>query len=97
MTENKLQSSVNLKGDTKSYHLKLKFNGKEFESDTKDIKSTIMSLKPFFLKTNIVFSCTNSEGEKCEKMIPVKRAKMFWKSNTYMDMFINQLIFKEHV
>lgn len=78
----------------KSYHLKMKFNGKEFELKTKDLKSAIKSIKPLFLKTNVVFSCINSEGRQCDKYIPVKRAKMFWGNETYLNMFINQLIFK---
>lgn len=97
MEENKLKSSADLKNDNNSYHLKLNFNGKEFESDTYDLKETIMSVKPFFLKTKLIFSCTNPSGWTCDKVILVKQAKMIWRNKVYMDMFINQLIFKEHV
>ena len=92
MEETKSKSSATIK----NYHLKMKFNGKEFECDTNNLKESIMSFKPFFLKTNVNFSCINDKGEICSSYIPVKRAKMIWRNKVYMDMFINKLIFKHN-
>lgn len=80
----------------KNYHLEMKFNGKKFEFDTNDLNTAIQSVKPNFLKTNILFSCKNYKNQTCNKVVLVSRAKMMWKNPTYLNMFINQLIFKDN-
>jgi len=92
MEETKPKSSA-----TKNYHLKMKVNGTLFECETSDLKKSILSFKPTLaVKTHVNFYCKNPEGNVCEKVILSKRAKMMWKNDIFLNMFINQLIFKSN-
>ena len=71
----------------------MKFNGKEYECKTNNLSEAIMQFKPNFLKTNVNFYCKTKEGI-CNKVVLAKRAKMMFRNKVYLDMFINQLIFK---
>lgn len=76
------------------YNLKLKVNGEEFECETQDLKESILSFAPRFVKTKVMITITNSSGKKCEKMLFVLKAKMLFRNKTYMNFFLNHLIFK---
>jgi len=76
------------------YNVKMKVNGEEFECDTQDIKACILSHAPRFVKTKVMITITNSSGKKCEKMLFVMKAKMLFRNKTYLNFFVNHLIFK---
>lgn len=89
-------AGTNKKSSKNTYKLNLKFNGCEFSTTTDNIKSYLKSIKPFHLKTNVQFKCVNSNGDICNSLILSRRARMIWRNEVYMDMFINKLIFKKN-
>lgn len=82
-----------VKDKVDQYHLSMQFNNKVFELDTSDLKSAILSVKPVFLKTKILFRITRG-NEVCERQLFPQRGKLIFKGKGYLDLFINQLIFK---
>ena len=85
--------SVTLKEKTKTYHLVMKFNDQVFECDTDSLDESISSVRPFSLKTRIIFTITK-DGKTCERIVQAFNAKQLFRSKLFRGIFIQRLIFK---
>lgn len=81
------------KVELKQYHLVIEMNGEVFECDTNDLKESILEFKPLVVKTKVIFKITKGDLY-CEKIVFVRRARMIFRKNLFMKIFLNQLIFK---
>lgn len=81
------------KDSTSTYYLKMKLNDSFFETETNDLKSSILSFAPKTLKTKIVFTITK-DGKVCDRQVFVQKGKMLFRSNLFLDTFIRMLTFK---
>ena len=79
---------------SKSYHIKMELNNQIFECDTKDLYAGLNSLKQKVFKTRTLFTITRSDGYTCSKILMVRKARLVFNKKIFMDVFINQLIFK---
>jgi len=76
------------------YFLKIKVNDKVTELETMDLKESILSAAPQFVKTKVHINVENSGGKKYEKILFVNDAKQLFRNNVYMNFFLNHMIFK---
>lgn len=85
--------SVVPKEKTKTYHLVMKFNDQVFECDTDNLDESISAVRPFSLKTRVIFTITK-EGKTCERIVQAFPAKQLFRNKLYRGIFIQRLIFK---
>lgn len=76
------------------YKVTMTFNDKTYEFETNDLFTSIMERKPAVLKTRIVFTVTNEEGKKFEKVLFVFGGKMIFRNKLSMHIFISNMRFK---
>lgn len=77
-----------------NYFLKIKVNDKVTEVETDDLKESILAVAPQFVKTKVHINVENEEGKKYEKVLFVEDAKKLFRNKTYMNFFLNHMIFK---
>jgi len=76
------------------YLLKIGVNDKITEVETMDLKESILSAAPQFVKTKVHINIENSSGKKFEKILFVNDAKQLFRNKIYMNFFLNHMIFK---
>ena len=81
------------KVEKKQYHLNMKFNDTVFDVETDDLKEAILSIKPFHLKTRILFEI-EKDDKKCGGVLSGMKGRMIFKNRISLMVFINRLIFK---
>lgn len=86
------EETKNLEAPT--YNLKMKINGEIFECDTQDLKESILSYAPRFVKTKLLLTVTNEAGKVWEKQMFVFKAKQMFRNKIYMNFVLNHMIFK---
>lgn len=84
----KVEEKKEIKGE---YHIKVKLNDKEFEFDTDDIRSAILSTKQEFLRTRVIITITKG-GKTVERMLYLAQGKTLFINRFAMDAFIKNLM-----
>lgn len=74
------------------YHLVVKLNDQVFEFDTDDLRESILSVKPEFLRTKVVLEIT--KGDKTiDRLLYLRQGKMLFINRFAMDSLLKNLIF----
>lgn len=76
------------------YFLKIKVNDNVTECETEDLKESILSAAPRFVKTKLHMNVEKPDGTKFEKVLFVNDAKALFRNATYLNFFLNHMIFK---
>ena len=76
------------------YLLKIEVNDKITEVETMDLRGSILAVAPQFVKTKVHINIENPNGKKFEKLLFVNDAKQLFRNDTYMNFFLNHIIFK---
>lgn len=77
----------------KDFKLQMKMNDEVFKCSTDNLREAILSFAPKVLKTRILFRIESKKGV-CERQIFVHRGKMLFRSDLFLDTFIQKLIYK---
>lgn len=75
------------------YNLTLNFNGETFTKRPKDIKKTIMSLKPEVLFTDIYVTFKTGKDVR-ERKLNLTQGKKLFNNEDFLDVFIINLLLK---
>lgn len=76
------------------YFLTIKVNDQINEIETDDLKESILSVAPQFVKTKVHINIEKPNGTKFEKILFVNDAKQLFRNKVYMNFFLNHMIFK---
>lgn len=80
------------KEEAKEYHIVIKLNDNVFEFDTDDLRETILSVKPEFLRTRVLLEITKG-GKTLDRMYYLQQGKMLFINKYAMDTLLKNLIF----
>jgi len=74
------------------FHLVISLNDKVFEFDTDDLRESIMSVEPEFLRTKVILKVTK-DGKTLDRLYFLQQGKKLFYNKYFMDTLINNLIF----
>jgi len=74
------------------FHLVVKLNDEVFEFDTDDLRESILSVEPEFLRTKVIIEVTK-DGKKLDRLYFLQQGKKLFYNRYFMDTLINNLIF----
>jgi len=80
------------KEEEKEYHIVIKLNDKVFEFDTDDLRETILSVKPEFLRTRVLLEITKG-NKTLDRAYYLQQGKMLFINKYAMDTLLKNLIF----
>ena len=74
------------------YHLVISLNDEVFEFDTDDLRESILSVEPEFLRTKVILKVTK-DGKTLDRLYFLQEGKKLFYNKYFMDTLINNLIF----
>ena len=74
------------------FHLVIILNDKVFEFDTDDLRESIMSVEPEFLRTKVILKVTK-DGKTLDRLYFLQQGKKLFYNKYFMETLINNLIF----
>jgi hypothetical protein len=78
--------------ESKLYSLFISLNDKTFDIETDDLRESIRSVEPEFLRTKVIIKVTK-DGKTLERVLYLAKAKMLFQNKYAMDSLINNLLF----
>ena len=80
------------KEEKKEYHISISFNDETFEFDTNDIRESILSVAPQFLRTRVILKIT--KGDKTlDRLYHLQQGKQLFVNRYAIDVLLKNLIF----
>jgi len=76
----------------KEFHLVIKLNDKVFEFDTDDLRESILSVEPEFLRTKVILKVTK-DGKTLDRLYFLQEGKKLFYNKYFMETLIKNLIF----
>lgn len=83
----KVKTAVTGKG---SYHLYIKVNDREFETDTDNLFEAIMSFKPAILKTALTIRVTRG-GKTYDKYFYLRQGRQLFVNQIMLEAFVRNI------
>ena len=79
------------KKNSKTYSITIEMNGNKITKKTNDVKTTLISLKPEFLFTELYVTIKKGKDTSSRK-VPLYNGRKIFNNDDYMDIFVNNLL-----